>query len=76
MVDVTRHKIFPTIINEFQFSMDKQEYDLVIDEKGNHPIVRKDLFWEQYGEPLNTNDGMDTLYYYFNNALINHITKN
>ena len=32
MVDVTRHKIFPTIINEFQFSMDKQEYDLVIDE--------------------------------------------
>lgn len=32
MVDVTRHKIFPTIINEFEFSMDKQEYDLVIDE--------------------------------------------
>ena len=32
MVDVTRHKIFPTIINEFEFSMDKQEHDLVIDE--------------------------------------------
>ena len=32
MVDVTQHKVFPTIINEFQFSMDKQEYDLVIDE--------------------------------------------
>ena len=32
MVDVTQHKLFPTIINEFQFSMDKQEYDLVIDE--------------------------------------------
>ena len=32
MVDVTQHKVFPTIINEFQFSMDKQEHDLVIDE--------------------------------------------
>ena len=32
MVDVTQHKIFPTIVNEFQFSMDKQEHDLVIDE--------------------------------------------
>ena len=32
MVDVTQHKVFPTIINEFQFNMDKQEYDLVIDE--------------------------------------------
>ena len=32
MVDVTQHKCFPTIINEFQFSMDKQEHDLVIDE--------------------------------------------
>ena len=32
MVDVTQHKVFPTIINEFQFSMDKQEHNLVIDE--------------------------------------------
>ena len=32
MVDVTQHKCFPTIINEFQFDMDKQEHDLVIDE--------------------------------------------
>ena len=32
MVDVTQHKVFPTIINEFQFDMDKQEHDLVIDE--------------------------------------------
>ena len=32
MVDVTQYKIFPTIINEFQFHMDKQEHDLVIDE--------------------------------------------
>jgi len=31
MVDVTQHKVFPTIINEFQFDMDKQEHDLVID---------------------------------------------
>ena len=32
MVDVTQHKCFPTIINEFQFDMDKQEHNLVIDE--------------------------------------------
>jgi len=32
MVDVTQHKVFPTIINEFEFDMDKQEHDLVIDE--------------------------------------------
>ena len=32
MVNVMQHKCFPTIINEFQFSMDKQEHDLVIDE--------------------------------------------
>jgi len=32
MVDVTQHKVFPTLINEFQFDMDKQEHDLVIDE--------------------------------------------
>ena len=32
MVDVTQHKCFPSIVNEFQFNMDKQEHDLVIDE--------------------------------------------
>ena len=32
MVDVRQHKVFPTIINEFEFDMDKQEHDLVIDE--------------------------------------------
>ena len=32
MVDVKQHKVFPTIINEIQFDMDKQEHDLVIDE--------------------------------------------
>jgi|TARA_Y100000033_G_scaffold26465_1_gene25189 uncharacterized protein (TIGR02466 family) len=32
MVDVKQHKVFPTIINEFEFDMDKQECDLVIDE--------------------------------------------
>ena len=30
MVNVIQHKCFPTIINEFEFDMDKQEYDLVI----------------------------------------------
>ena len=32
MVDVKQHKVFPTIINEFEFDMDKQECNLVIDE--------------------------------------------
>ena len=32
MDNVTQHKVFPTIINEFNYDMDKQEYDLVIDE--------------------------------------------
>ena len=32
MVNVIQHKCFPTIINEFEFDMDEQEYDLVIDE--------------------------------------------
>ena len=32
MVNVKQHKIFPTIVNEFKFDMDKQEYGLVIDE--------------------------------------------
>ena len=32
MVDVKQHKVFPTIINEIQFDMDEQEYNLVIDE--------------------------------------------
>ena len=32
MVNVIQHKCFPTIINEFEFDMDKQEYNLVIDE--------------------------------------------
>ena len=32
MVNVKQHKVFPTIINEIQFDMDKQEHNLVIDE--------------------------------------------
>jgi len=32
MVNVMQHKCFPTIINEFEFDMDKQEYNLVINE--------------------------------------------
>ena len=32
MVNVKQHKVFPTIINEIQFDMDEQEYNLVIDE--------------------------------------------
>ena len=32
MVNVKQHKVFPTIINEFEFDMDEQEYNLVIDE--------------------------------------------
>ena len=28
MDNVTQHKVFPTIINEFNYDMDKQEYDL------------------------------------------------
>ena len=32
MVNVIQHKCFPTIINEFEFDMDKQEHDLVINE--------------------------------------------
>ena len=41
MVDVTQHKVFPTIINEFQFSMDKQEHDLVIDELNDMESIKK-----------------------------------
>ena len=32
MDNVTQHKVFPTLINEFNYDMDTQEYDLVIDE--------------------------------------------
>ena len=32
MVNVKQHKRFPTIINEIEFDMDEQEYNLVIDE--------------------------------------------
>ena len=52
MVDVTQHKIFPTIVNEFQFSMDKQEHDLVIDElndmeKYKENNIDRDIFYEE-----------------------------
>ena len=42
MVDVTQHKVFPTIINEFQFDMDKQEHDLVIDELNDMEKFQED----------------------------------
>ena len=42
MVDVTQHKCFPTIINEFQFDMDKQEHDLVIDELNDMEKFQED----------------------------------
>ena len=32
MVDVKQHKVFPTIINEFQFDMDDYEHNFVINE--------------------------------------------
>ena len=32
MVDVTQHKVFPTIIDEFQYDMDYDEYKFVINE--------------------------------------------
>ena len=32
MDNVIQHKCFPTILNEFNYDMDTQEYDLVIDE--------------------------------------------
>ena len=48
--DVKQHKVFPTIINEFEFDMDKQECDLVIDElndmekyKENNLIIKPQM---------------------------------
>ena len=42
MVDVKQHKVFPTIINEIQFDMDKQEHDLVIDELNDMEKFQED----------------------------------
>ena len=42
MVDVKQHKVFPTIINEFEFDMDKQECDLVIDELNDMEKFQED----------------------------------
>ena len=42
MVNVIQHKCFPTIINEFEFDMDKQEYDLVINELNDCHLYTSD----------------------------------
>ena len=41
MVDVKQHKVFPTIINEFQFDMDEQEHDFVINELNDMENMEK-----------------------------------
>ena len=42
MVNVKQHKVFPTIINEIQFDMDEQEYNLVIDELNDMEKFQED----------------------------------
>ena len=42
MVDVTQHKCFPTIINEFQFDMDDYEHNFVINELNDMEKFQED----------------------------------
>ena len=43
MVDVVKHSLFPTIINSFEFDMDEQEYNLVINKLNNIEKSREEL---------------------------------
>ena len=43
MVDVIKHSLFPTIINSFEFDMDEQEYNLVINKLNNIEKSREEL---------------------------------
>ena len=43
MVDVIKHSLFPTIINSFEFDMDKKEYNLVINKLNNIEKSREEL---------------------------------
>lgn len=52
MVDVIQHKVFPTIINLFEFDMDKQEYDLVIDELNDMEKYKENSFITQTTDDL------------------------
>ena len=52
MVDVTQHKVFPTIINEFKFDMDKQERNLVIDELADMEKYKENNFITQTTDDL------------------------
>ena len=53
MDNVTQHKVFPTLINEFNYDMDTQEYDLVIDElndmeKYENELIIQTMFFLVY----------------------------
>ena len=43
MVDVIKHSLFTTIINSFEFDMDKKEYNLVINKLNNIEKSREEL---------------------------------
>ena len=43
MVDIVKHSLFPTIINSFEFDMDEQEYNLVINKLNNIEKSREEL---------------------------------
>ena len=43
MDNVTEHKCFPTILNEFDYDMDTQEHDLVIDELNDMEKYKSEL---------------------------------
>ena len=72
MVDVTQHKVFPTIINEFQFSMDDYEHNFVINELNDMETYGKN------GLIIQTTDNLSKLIPKFTKEIYNvteHICK-
>ena len=72
MVDVKQHKVFPTIINEFQFNMDNYEYDFVINELNDMETYGKN------GLIIQTTDNLSKLIPKFTKEIYNiteHICK-
>ena len=72
MVDVTQHKCFPTIINEFQFDMDDYEHNFVINELNDMETHGKN------GLIIQTTDNLSKLIPKFTKEIYNvteHICK-
>ena len=66
MVDVTQHKVFPTIINEFQFSMDDYEHNFVINELNDMETYGKN------GLIIQTTDNLSKLIPKFTKEILLH----